>query len=150
MKQNKSRLKPTKYKGYSVDESGQVYSDNKICKNCGNPYPMKPHTQPNGYKRFIISVNGKHVGAYVHRLVAQAFIPNPKNYDQINHKDGNPANNHVSNLEWCTPGMNMWHRHGYKDYKTRPTQRPALTPQERFNKYIESGVDIETALYSLT
>ena len=37
----------------------------------------------------------------VHRLVAQAFIPNPKNYNLINHKDENPSNNHVDNLEWC-------------------------------------------------
>lgn len=38
----------------------------------------------------------------VHRLVAQAFIPNPKNYPIINHKDENPSNNHINNLEWCT------------------------------------------------
>ena len=43
----------------------------------------------------------------VHRLVAEAFIPNPSNFSVINHKDENPANNAVDNLEWCTQRYNM-------------------------------------------
>ena len=43
----------------------------------------------------------------VHRLVAQAFIPNPNNYEEINHKDENPKNNNADNLEWCTRKYNM-------------------------------------------
>lgn len=49
-----------------------------------------------------MSKNGKFTAKSVHKLVALAFIPNPNCYPIINHKDTNPFNNEVSNLEWCT------------------------------------------------
>lgn len=65
-----------------------------------------------GYKRATLCFNGKAKKYSVHRLVAEAFIPNPNNYPIVNHIDGNPSNNHVSNLEWCTFSHNE--RHSYK------------------------------------
>jgi len=53
--------------------------------------------------------NGVNHTIYVHKAVASTFIPNPDNLPQVNHKDGNPLNNHVSNLEWCTAKQNVIH-----------------------------------------
>ena len=48
-------------------------------------------------------------GLFIHRLVAQTFIPNPNNFPQINHIDGNKLNNCITNLEWCTNLYNQQH-----------------------------------------
>jgi len=55
--------------------------------------------------------NGKMSHKRIHRLVAQAFIPNPDELPHINHKDGNGLNNHVDNLEWVTQKRNVQHAH---------------------------------------
>lgn len=62
-----------------------------------------------GYSYLPLSKNGNDYCAKIHRLVAEAFIPNPYNYPEVNHKDGNKQNNIVSNLEWCTHSMNHIH-----------------------------------------
>ena len=56
-----------------------------------------------------LTENGKTRWHLVHRLVAMAYIPNPKNLPFINHIDGNKLNNHIDNLEWCTRSENARH-----------------------------------------
>lgn len=63
----------------------------------------------NGYNQTTLHKDGVAINYTIHRLVAQSFIPNPDNKPQINHKDGNKKNNHVSNLEWCTSAENVNH-----------------------------------------
>lgn len=66
-------------------------------------------TSKRGYPVFSIKENGKQRLITVHRCVASAFIPNPTNLPQVNHKDGDKTNNKVSNLEWVSSRENMIH-----------------------------------------
>ena len=86
-----------------ISETGKVKSHGKI---------INGEICKNGYQRIHVSNNGKHYKFLVHRLVAQAFILNPDNLPQVNHKDGNKQNNHVNNLEWCNASDNL--KHAYK------------------------------------
>lgn len=63
----------------------------------------------NGYLYTSININKTRKNFYIHRLVARAFIPNPDNRLQVNHKDGNKYNNCAENLEWVTPRENLKH-----------------------------------------
>lgn len=96
------------YEGeYQISNLGRVKSFRKSSKY-GSPkeYFLKPTTRDNGYCNVTLyGKNGRHK-FLVHRLVAQAFIPNPNNLPQVNHKDENPMNNEVDNLEWCTNEYN--------------------------------------------
>ena len=81
---------------------------------------LKPHTNTHGYPSVILCKNGKHHKNHrVHRLVAQAFIPNPQNKIDINHINGIKTDNRVKNLEWVTRSENLIHafktglNHGY-------------------------------------
>lgn len=85
------------------------------------------------YKTARIKMNGKYRTLYVHRLVAIHFMPNPKNKEIVNHKDGNKLNNRVDNLEWCTRQENERHawKNGYKE-KIRETSKVNIEIARKF------------------
>lgn len=78
---------------------------------CNDLYKiLNPETTKKGYLRVDLYNGPSRKHFKVHRLVAKAFIPNPKNKPQVNHKDGNKKNNSVTNLEWVTDAENKKHR----------------------------------------
>ena len=90
------------YPGYFITEDGQVFSEksNKFLKLVSNS---------DGYLVLNLFNNGQRTHCKVHRLVSKAFVenPNPENYNEVNHIDGNKLNNYHTNLEWCNHSMNM-------------------------------------------
>ena len=72
----------------------------------GKPRILKPRIDKDGYLRVNLSKDGKHYLCGIHRIVGEAFIPNPENKPLVHHRDDNPANNCVENLEWATEEEN--------------------------------------------
>lgn len=90
------------YEGlYKISNLGDVYSVKRKRK-------LKLLNSHHGYKRIRLYTDSKSWKIYaVHRLVAAAFIPNPNNFPEVNHKDENGSNNKANNLEWCTRSYNV-------------------------------------------
>lgn len=111
---------------YSVSTYGRVRNDET--GQIIQPYDVR------GYK--VVSLYGvagcKKVG--VHRLVAEAFVPNPNSLPIINHKDEQPSNNHVNNLEWCTYSYNVNYGTGIQRARVNnPKCNPVVVDGIRFD-----------------
>ena len=138
---------------YQVSNLGRVKRmANIVIKKNGHSYRckshiLKPKIESNGYVRLHLAKTDKTKFLLLHRLVAEAFIDNPENKPQINHKDGDKANNSISNLEWCTGSENMIHAYkvigipapkamlGRKG-KLHPNSKPIICTTT--NQYFES------------
>lgn len=88
--------------GYDIYDDGRVYSH----KSNRFLTPSLNNNQGHGYLQIQLFIEGKRVVKKIHRLVAEAFIPNPNSLPCVNHKDENVLNNHYTNLEWCDYGYN--------------------------------------------
>ena len=101
------------YKGlYQVSNTGNVKSLERTVR-CARGYKIVPekilegYDNGNGYLYVKLCKEGKRKQYRINRLVAQAFLENPQNLPEVNHKDKNPKNNCVDNLEWCTRQYNV-------------------------------------------
>jgi len=90
------------YKNYIITKEGSIIS-------LYTGTQLYVHTNKKGYQFVRLCANGKSKTYLVHRLVAECWLPNPDELPQVNHKDGNKANNCVWNLEWCTCQENVTH-----------------------------------------
>lgn len=101
------------YEGlYQISNFGRVKS---LPKKNGNSYQEERILKPKnnqGYMQVNLYKNKKCKSIVIHRMVAKAFIKNEYNKREVNHIDGNKANNRVDNLEWCTPSENQ--KHAYR------------------------------------
>ena len=129
----------TGYEGlYEVSSLGNVRSLDRVIRSKHNGTTLRKgriltpfYEEKKGYYQVALSKDGKEKKQRIHRLVAVAFLDNPFNYTDINHKDEIKTNNKVDNLEWCTREYN-------NNYGTKP-QRTSATMKERYRKIKAEG-----------
>ena len=123
------------YEGkYQVSDSGRVKSLNY--RSTGEEMVLKQRKCKDGYLQVRLCKEGKVKYYKVHRLVAQAFIPNPENFPVINHMDENPSNNCANNLEWCTQKYNC--NYGMRNEKIAKSQSKSVKCVETNTIYISA------------
>lgn len=121
---------------YQVSDTGEVRSTKYWgqFKRKNSEGLLQQRTYKSGYKYVNLYKEGHMYSVKIHRLVAHAFLPNPNNLPQVNHKDENKSNNDVTNLEWCTAKHNL----SYNDLQKRSHQK-----QKRRIKAYNSSSNLE-------
>lgn len=149
--------KPVKgYEGiYEVSDLGQVRSLPRKVHNYIKPGRIiKPHNNGHSYQYITLyKGDGGKRKTYIHRLVAEAFIPNPENYEQINHKDFDKTNNAAVNLEWVSREENMQHYRSSQYAKRVESERLSKIQYktfERINEYKKPILTMYDKGYSIS
>lgn len=125
---------------YSVTKEGKIWS---YPKNHGfydtKGGFIKGVRQKSGYIMHTLHRGGKPYPRLGHRLIAEALIPNPEKYPCVNHIDGNPSNNSLENLEWCTYSMNTRHAFKIGRMKVGEEHPNAILTEEKVRRIREIG-----------
>lgn len=101
------------FAGYMINKHGSVirlYCNNTKWKE------VKGFINVHGYMKVGLRKDNKTYHTSIHRIVAELFVPNPNNYDIVNHKDENKTNNDYTNLEWCTTQYNNTYKNANNKY----------------------------------
>mgnify|MGYP001625076177 CR=1 FL=1 len=117
------------YSNYEVNQLGEI-------RHKKRQKILKPRSNNGGYQYVNFKINGKNTNFAVHRIVANAFIPNPNGYTEVNHKDYNKKNNCVDNLEWVSSSQNK--QHSYLKQENKKSRGKAV------NQYTKEGIFLKT------
>lgn len=115
------------------------YSDGRPDRHLASKI-VKTSLDKDGYKLAHLSKEGKSVTFKVHRLVAEAFIPNPDNLPDVNHKNEDKSDNRIENLEWCTRAYNV-------NYGSRTKKASEALTQFMYHRFTSLGEYIDTLSY---
>ena len=136
-------LKPLNlYPAYLVSNDGGVYSLDRFVKSNADKVrfakgrKIKSFLTNSGYEQ--VSLTNKHKKFYVHRLVAECFIRKIGVLEEVNHKDGNKLNNHLSNLEIVTESENKKHAYrvlNHKPWNIKLTKTDAIAIRQLYKKH---------------
>jgi len=120
-------------------EKIEVSSFGRVRSSDGHYY--NSHKINRGYLNVSIKIDGKWTTKLVHRLIAEAFVPNPNKMTDVNHKDSGRTNNSASNLEWTTHSYNMKYREKFGEPASKPVFAINLNTLEvsHFSSRMEAG-----------
>ena len=133
------------FEGYQISNIGRVRSIDRFSGNRKGIIKGKELVQTSNKRRYLevrLFKNNKSTAKVIHRLVANAFIPNPESKPQVNHIDGNKLNNRVDNLEWMSNSENQKHayslglqpsRAGENNSKAKLTDKDVTLLKELYN-----------------
>ncbi len=138
----KNRCAIKGYEGlYEIDRQGNVYSC--VTTTSRRKGLIKTYIDSGYVKVGLTDTNHVRKNRYIHRLVAQTFIPNPNNLPEVNHIDGNKLNNHVENLEWCTSKENQ--KHAYREHLQIPKYKLSAVQVDEIRKlYVPKSKEFGT------
>lgn len=141
---------------YQVSNIGRIKSIDRYIRNkwgsltlC-KEHILKPRTDDDGYYRIGLYKDGKYKSFGLHRLVSEAFIPNPNNLPCVNHKNEIKTDNRVENLEWCTNSYNLNYGHRLeKAIEKRKIHILQFTKNMDFVGYYDSIVSAASSVNGL-